>query len=76
MGAVVSEPLDRAIATAEESLSQPCVLAKHTPALQQLATEKSLALIFDQDAGLLAWAHPSLDLRAEIVAKLDQAQPK
>ena len=47
-------------------------LARLTPALQQVATEKSLAMIFNEDSGLLAWAHPSLDVTAEVIAKLDQ----
>ena len=47
-------------------------LARLTPALQQVATEKSLAIIFNEDSGLLAWAHPSLDVTAEVIAKLDQ----
>jgi Skp family chaperone for outer membrane proteins len=51
-------------------------LVKLTPALQQVATEKSLAMIFNEDSGLLAWAHPSLDITAEVVARLDQPPAK
>ena len=47
-------------------------LTKLTPALQQVAQTKSLAMIFNEDSGLLAWAHPSLDVTADVVARLDQ----
>ena len=47
-------------------------LAKLTPALQQVATDKSLMMIFNEDSGLLAWAHPSLDVTADVIARLDQ----
>jgi Skp family chaperone for outer membrane proteins len=46
-------------------------LAKLTPALQQVAADRSLAMIFNEDSGLLAWAHPSLDVTADVVARLD-----
>jgi hypothetical protein len=29
-------------------------------------------MVFNEDSDLLAWAHPSLDITADIIARLDQ----
>jgi len=45
-------------------------LAKLRPALDGVARERALLLVVNEDAGLIAWAEPSLDITAEVVARL------
>ena len=47
-------------------------LAKLSPVLNQVARDRSLWLVFNQDAGLIAWANPLLDITGEIVKRIDQ----
>jgi len=45
-------------------------LAKLRPALDRVARERALLLILNEDAGLIAWAEPSLDITGDVVARL------
>jgi outer membrane protein len=47
-------------------------LAKIRPALDQVAKEKGLLLVINEDVGLVAWADPALDLTPEIIKRIDQ----
>jgi outer membrane protein len=47
-------------------------LAKIRPALDQVAKERGLLLVINEDAGLVAWADPVLDITPEIVKRIDQ----
>lgn len=47
-------------------------LAKLRPALDQVAKDRSLWLVFNEDAGLIAWANPVLDITGDIVKRIDQ----
>lgn len=41
------------------------------PVLDGLARERSIAVVFDRDAPILAWVTPAVDLSEEIVKRLD-----
>jgi Skp family chaperone for outer membrane proteins len=47
-------------------------LARLRPALDQVAKDRSLWLVFNEDAGLIAWANPVLDITSEVVKRIDQ----
>ncbi len=47
-------------------------LAKLSPVLNQVARDRSLWLVFNEDAGLIAWANPLLDITGEIVKRIDK----
>lgn len=47
-------------------------LATLRPALDQVAKDRSLWLVFNEDAGLIAWANPVLDITGEVVKRIDQ----
>jgi outer membrane protein len=47
-------------------------LAKIRPALEQVVKDKSLWLVFNEDAGLIAWVNPALDITGEVVTRIDQ----
>ena len=47
-------------------------LAKLRPVLDQVAKDRSLWLVFNEDAGLVAWANPVLDITGEVVKRIDQ----
>jgi outer membrane protein len=47
-------------------------LAKLRPALDQVAKDKSLLLVLNEDTGLIAWADLSLDITPEVVKRLPQ----
>ena len=49
-------------------------LTKVRPALDAVATDRGLLLVINEDAGLIAWADPGLDITPEVVARL-QTQP-
>jgi Skp family chaperone for outer membrane proteins len=42
------------------------------PALDALARERGLLFVFNEDAGLFAWANPALDITPDIVKRLNQ----
>ena len=44
---------------------------KLSPIVEQLATEKSLHLVFNASESGIAWATPGLDLTGEVIKKLD-----
>jgi Skp family chaperone for outer membrane proteins len=44
---------------------------KLSPIVEQLATEKSLHLVFNASESGIAWATPGLDLTSEVIKKLD-----
>ena len=46
-------------------------LAKLRPALDAVARDRALLIVLNQDAGLIAWADPALDVTAEVVARLN-----
>lgn len=46
--------------------------AKLRPALASVVKERGLVLLFNEDAGLLAWADPALDVTAEVAKRVDQ----
>ena len=46
--------------------------AKLRPAIASVAKERKLAFLFNEDAGLLAWADPALDITPDIARRVDQ----
>lgn len=46
-------------------------LTRLRPALEQVATSQSLWLVFNGDAGLLAWDDLALDITTEVVKRID-----
>jgi outer membrane protein len=46
--------------------------ARLRPALDAVAREKNLLFVINEDAGVLAWANPALDITADVVKKLGQ----
>ena len=46
--------------------------AKLRPAIDALAKERGLFFVFNEDAGNLVWATPSLDITADLVKRLNQ----
>ena len=46
--------------------------AKLRPALDAVAKERNLLFVINEDAGLLAWANPALDITADVVKRLGQ----
>ncbi len=49
---------------------------KLRPALESVAKERNLLFVINEDAGLLAWANPTLDITADVVTRLNQPQAK
>ena len=47
-------------------------LFKVRPALDAVAKNKGLHLVFNEDAGMFAWVNPTLDITAEVVRIVDQ----
>ena len=47
-------------------------LAKLTPALAAVVKDRGLLLVLNGDAGLIAWADPSLDVTSDVVGRLQQ----
>jgi len=47
-------------------------LAKLAPAVETIARKRGLLFVLNQDAGILAWADPNLDITADIVAAVNQ----
>ena len=45
---------------------------KLSPALDALAKERRLLFVLNEDAGLLTWANPSVDITADLVKRLNQ----
>ena len=45
---------------------------KLRPALDAVAKERGFLFVFNEDAGLLAWANPALDVTADVVKRLNQ----
>jgi Skp family chaperone for outer membrane proteins len=45
-------------------------LAKLTPALSLVVKDRGLMLVLNEDAGLIAWADPSLDITLEVVKRI------
>ncbi len=41
-----------------------------------MAKERNLLFVINEDAGLLAWANPTLDITADVVTRLNQPQAK
>jgi len=70
--------LDRFIQDAQAEFAgvqrdlESAFLARLRPALDRVAKEKSLLLVFNEDAGLIAWGDPSLDVTTDVVARLNQ----
>jgi Skp family chaperone for outer membrane proteins len=46
-----------------------------SPIIDQIATEKSLQILFNTVESGIAWASPGLDLTPEVIRKLDAAKP-
>jgi len=73
--------LDRFIQDAQAEFTgmqrdlETAFLAKLRPALDRVARERALLLILNEDAGLIAWAEPSLDITGDVVARLTTPQP-
>lgn len=42
------------------------------PALDAVAKNRGLHLVFNEDAGLLAWVSPTLDITADVIKLVDQ----
>ena len=47
-------------------------LFKVRPALDAVARNRGLHLVFNEDAGVLAWVNPTLDITADVVKLVDQ----
>lgn len=47
-------------------------LAKLRPAIADVAKQKNLLVVFNEDAGLIAWADPQLDITADVVRRVEQ----
>jgi Skp family chaperone for outer membrane proteins len=47
-------------------------LAKFGPAVDSVARKRGLLFVLNQDSGVLAWADPSLDITADVVAAVNQ----
>jgi Skp family chaperone for outer membrane proteins len=47
-------------------------LAKLRPALDSVARDRGLVLVFNQDAGLIAWGAPALDITPDVVSRVNQ----
>jgi Skp family chaperone for outer membrane proteins len=47
-------------------------LAKFVPAVDSVARKRGLLFVLNQDSGVLAWADPSLDSTADVVAAVNQ----
>ena len=47
-------------------------LTRLRPALDALAKERNLLFVINEDAGLLAWANPTLDITADVVKRMSQ----
>jgi Skp family chaperone for outer membrane proteins len=45
-------------------------LAKLTPALSLVVKDRGLVLVLNEDAGLIAWADPSLDITSDVVRRI------
>ncbi len=46
--------------------------AKLRPALDAVSKERGFLFVFNEDAGMLAWANPALDITADVVKRLNQ----
>lgn len=70
--------LDRFIEDAQKEFAgvqrdfETAFLAKLRPALDGVARDRALLLVFNEDAGLIAWADPSLDITADVITRLNQ----
>ena len=70
--------LDRFIQDAQAEFAgvqrdvETAFLAKLRPALDGVARERGLLLVLNEDAGLIAWAEPSLDITAAVVARINR----
>lgn len=47
-------------------------LFKVRPALDAVAKDKGLHLVFNEDAGVFAWVNPTLDITTDVVKLVDQ----
>ncbi len=47
-------------------------LTKLRPALDSVARSRGLLLVFNEDAGVVAWSDPALDITPEVVRRVDQ----
>ena len=47
-------------------------LTKLRPALDQVAKDRNLWLVFNEDVGLIAWGNPALDITSDVVKRIDQ----
>jgi outer membrane protein len=56
--------------------AESAFLAKLKPILNEVVKEKSLLVLFNEDAGTIAWADITLDLTDEIVKRLDSSTTK
>ena len=70
--------LDRYIQDAQADFAgvqrdfETAFLAKLRPALDRVARERALLLVLNEDAGVIAWAEPSLDITGDVVARISQ----
>ena len=46
--------------------------ARLRPAVDAVAKERNLLFVINEDAGVLAWANPALDITGEVVTRLGQ----
>jgi Skp family chaperone for outer membrane proteins len=47
-------------------------LAKLRPALDSVAKSRGLLLVLNEDAGVIAWSDPALDITPEVVTRVNQ----
>jgi Skp family chaperone for outer membrane proteins len=49
-------------------------MAKLTPAIEQVATERGLQFVLNADEGTIVWADRSFDITTDVVQRLAQAK--
>jgi Skp family chaperone for outer membrane proteins len=47
-------------------------LAKLRPALDSVARDRGLLLVFNEDAGVVAWGDPALDITPDVIRRVNQ----
>jgi len=65
---------NRALQTEEQALqrsaAETAFLAKLKPAVEKIAREKNVQIVFNLDEGLILWADQSLDITPDVIKEL------
>ncbi len=70
--------VQRFIQDAQEALGvaqrevENAFIAKLRPAIADVAKQKNLLIVFNEDVGLIAWADPLLDITPDVVRRIEQ----